>query len=77
VDPRLDVPRDPVLLGEGTKDGCAVVAPLAGGPALLATAAPNSSALRDLLDEAQKRALGHSQRAADGTGLRTAGLSGW
>ncbi|MFI9261933.1 urease accessory protein UreD [Streptomyces sioyaensis] len=57
VDPRLDVPRNPVLLGEGTKDGCAVLAPLAGGPALLATAAaPTSATLRALLDEAQTHA---------------------
>ncbi|SOE16175.1 urease accessory protein [Streptomyces sp. 2323.1] len=57
VDPRLDVPRNPVLLGEGTKDGCAVLAPLAGGPALLATAAaPTTATLRDLLDEAQTHA---------------------
>ncbi|KPC62814.1 hypothetical protein ADL29_17175 [Streptomyces chattanoogensis] len=60
VDPRLDVPRDPVLLGEGTKDGGAVLAPLEGGPALLATAvAPTSSALRELLDEAHAHALTH------------------
>jgi urease accessory protein len=58
VDPHLDVRRDPVLLGDGTKDGCAVLAPLAGGPALLATAvAPTTSTLRDLLDEAQALAL--------------------
>lgn len=58
VDPRLNVRRDPVLLGEGTKDGCAVLAPLAGGPALLATAvAPTTSTLRELLDEAHALAL--------------------
>ncbi|MFJ7770874.1 urease accessory protein UreD [Streptomyces sp. NPDC097107] len=58
VDPHLNISRDPVLLGEDIKDGCAVLAPLAGGPALLATAAaPTSSVLRDLLDEAQERAL--------------------
>ncbi|MFD5272104.1 urease accessory protein UreD [Streptomyces sp. NPDC058335] len=58
VDPRLDVRRDPVLLGDGTKDGCAVLAPLAGGPALLATAvAPTTSTLRELLDEAYALAL--------------------
>ncbi|MFG2530387.1 urease accessory protein UreD [Streptomyces sp. NPDC048516] len=58
VDPRLDIRRDAVLLGEGTKDGCAVLAPLANGPALLATAvAPTTSALRELLDEAHARAL--------------------
>lgn len=58
VDPRLDVRRDPVLLGEGVKDGCAVLAPLAGGPALLATAiAPTTSTLRKLLDEAHAHAL--------------------
>ncbi|MEV5989045.1 urease accessory protein UreD [Streptomyces sp. NPDC052051] len=59
VDPELNVHRDPVLLREGTKDGCAVLAPLAGGPALLATAlAPTSSALRELLAEALAHALG-------------------
>ncbi|WP_327318392.1 urease accessory protein UreD [Streptomyces sp. NBC_01235] len=58
VDPRLDVRRDPVLLGEGIEDGCAVLAPLAGGPALLATAvAPTTSTLRELLDEAYAHAL--------------------
>ncbi|WP_229889583.1 urease accessory protein UreD [Streptomyces mirabilis] len=58
VDPRLDVRRDPVLLGEGAKDGCAVLAPLANGPALLATAvAPTTSTLRELLDEAHAHAL--------------------
>ncbi|MGY5138247.1 urease accessory protein UreD [Streptomyces nigrescens] len=59
VDPELDVTRAPILLREATKDGCAVLAPLAGGPALLATAvAPTSSALRELLDEALRHALG-------------------
>ncbi|MEU9971170.1 urease accessory protein UreD [Streptomyces malaysiensis] len=59
VDPELDVRRSPVLVREGTEDGCAVLAPLAGGPALLATAvAPTSSALRELLDEALRHALG-------------------
>ncbi|MFD7492147.1 urease accessory protein UreD [Streptomyces sp. NPDC059832] len=59
VHPELDVSRAPVLLREGIKDGCAVLAPLAGGPALLATAvAPSSSALRELLDEALRHALG-------------------
>jgi urease accessory protein len=54
VDPRLDLPRDPICIGEGTKDGCAILVTLAGGPALLATAvAPTSSALRELLDSAQ------------------------
>jgi urease accessory protein len=58
VDPRLDVRRDPVLLGEGANDGCAVLAPLAGGPALLATAvAPTTTTLRELLDEAHAHAL--------------------
>ncbi|MFE7108678.1 urease accessory protein UreD [Streptomyces sp. NPDC057575] len=59
VEPDLDVGRAPVLLRNGIKDGCAVLAPLAGGPALLATAvAPASSALRELLDEALGHALG-------------------
>ncbi|MEV5880417.1 urease accessory protein UreD [Streptomyces sp. NPDC052101] len=59
VDPEMDVRRDPVTLHEGTSDGCAVLAPLVGGPALLATAvAPTSSTLRELLDEALAHALG-------------------
>ncbi|WP_327277078.1 urease accessory protein UreD [Streptomyces sp. NBC_01224] len=59
VDPEMDIQRDPFLLREGAKDGCAVLAPLGGGPALLATAlAPTSSALRELLDEALAHALG-------------------
>jgi urease accessory protein len=58
VDPRLDVRRDPVLLGAGTEEGCAILAPLAGGPALLATAvALTTSTLRELLDEAHAHAL--------------------
>jgi urease accessory protein len=60
VDPRFDAlrHRDPVLLGEDTGDGCALIAPLADAPALLATAvAPTTSTLRNLLDEAQARVL--------------------
>ena len=58
VDPRIDVRRDAVLLGEGAKDGYAVLAPLAGGPALLATAiAPSTSQLRTMLDAAHAHAL--------------------
>ncbi|WSQ13051.1 urease accessory protein UreD [Streptomyces sp. NBC_01231] len=57
VDPRIDVRRDAVLLGKGVKDGYAVLAPLAGGPALLATAiAPSTSQLRKMLDEAHAHA---------------------
>ncbi|WP_369393301.1 hypothetical protein AB5J72_41445 [Streptomyces sp. CG1] len=55
----MDTRHTPVLLREGSKNGCAVLAPLAGGPALLATAvAPTSHALRELLDEAHAHALG-------------------
>ncbi|GGK48168.1 urease accessory protein UreD [Streptomyces flaveus] len=58
VDPEMGTRRDPVLLREGSQDGSAVLTPLAGGPALLATAvAPTSSALRELLDEALAHAL--------------------
>ncbi|MFF2373308.1 urease accessory protein UreD [Streptomyces xiamenensis] len=58
VDPELRVPRDALLLGEGNGGGCGVLAPLAGGPALLASAvAPTSAALRNLLDEALAHAL--------------------
>ncbi|MGW9432430.1 urease accessory protein UreD, partial [Streptomyces decoyicus] len=57
VAPELDVRHAPILLREATTDGCAVLAPLADGPALLATAvAPASSALRELLDEALSHA---------------------
>ncbi|WP_241678472.1 urease accessory protein UreD [Streptomyces lasalocidi] len=69
VDPRLDALREPVLLGNGATDGCAVLAPLAGGPALLATAvAPTTSAVRELLDEAHALALAgwHGRAAAPG-----------
>ncbi|MFI6119539.1 urease accessory protein UreD [Streptomyces sp. NPDC051064] len=58
VDPRLDSRPGPVLLGEGVKGGCALLAPLADGPALLATAvAPTTSKLRELLDEAHALVL--------------------
>jgi urease accessory protein len=58
VDPAIRMPRSSVLLGEDTRSGCAVLTPLAGGPALLATAvAPSSSTLRKLLDEALTHAL--------------------
>jgi len=58
IDPEMDTHRAPALLSEGSRDGCAVLTPLANGPALLATAvAPNSSALRELLDKALARAL--------------------
>ncbi|MEN2420319.1 urease accessory protein UreD [Streptomyces rimosus] len=58
VDPRLDARQAPVLLGDGIKNGCAVLTPLADGPALLATAvAPTTATLRELLDKAQEHAL--------------------
>lgn len=58
VDPRVDVHRRPVLLGEDSRDGCAVLAPLANGSALLATAvAPTPSTVRGLLHEALAQAL--------------------
>ncbi|MCG8971617.1 MULTISPECIES: urease accessory protein UreD [Streptomyces] len=58
VDPAMAARKDPVLLDKG-KGGRAVLSPLAGGPALLATAvAPTSSVLRELLDEAHAHALG-------------------
>ncbi|MFH9015611.1 urease accessory protein UreD [Streptomyces sp. NPDC017943] len=53
VDPAARLPATSVLLGRGSPSGQAVLTPLAGGLALLATAvAPTSAALRDLLDEA-------------------------
>ncbi|AWK08219.1 urease accessory protein UreD [Streptomyces spongiicola] len=58
VRPNTDPHRGPVLLRGGSRRGHAVLAPLANGPALLATAvAPTSSALRELLDEALAHAL--------------------
>ncbi|MEU3657277.1 urease accessory protein UreD [Streptomyces sp. NPDC032161] len=58
VDPKMGTRHDPVLLREGSRDGCAVLTPLANGPALLATAvAPTPSTLRELLDEALAHAL--------------------
>ncbi|WP_338895200.1 urease accessory protein UreD [Streptomyces sp. TG1A-60] len=66
VGPGVNARADPVLLREGSKDGCALLAPLAEGPALLATAvAPTSSVLRELLDEAHAHALGR-QRGRSG-----------
>ncbi|MEV6231361.1 urease accessory protein UreD [Saccharopolyspora shandongensis] len=57
VDPEVEARHEPVLLREGSRDGCAVLAPLAGGPALFATAvAPTASVLRELLDEAHAHA---------------------
>ncbi|TXL85636.1 urease accessory protein UreD [Streptomyces sp. IB2014 016-6] len=59
VGPEMRGRNGPVLLREGSKDGCAVLAPLAGESALLATAvAPSSSVLRELLDEAHAHAIG-------------------
>jgi urease accessory protein UreG len=61
VDPDLDTDREPALIGEDEADhegedpanGQAVLTPLAGGPALLATAvAPTTTRLRRLLDTA-------------------------
>ncbi|MFH8517037.1 urease accessory protein UreD [Streptomyces gelaticus] len=58
VDPKMGTRHDPVLLRTGSRDGCAVLTPLADGRALLATAvAPTSSVLRELLDEALAHAL--------------------
>ncbi|MER6526850.1 urease accessory protein UreD [Streptomyces sp. NPDC001508] len=59
VEPEMHTHHAPALLGEGSRDGCAVLTPLADSPALLATAvAPNSSALRELLD----KALAHARQ---------------
>ncbi|GAA3170122.1 MULTISPECIES: hypothetical protein [Streptomyces] len=59
VGPHAAADRAPVPFREGTGDGCAVLAPPAHGPALLATAvAQTSAAPRDLLDEAQAHGLG-------------------
>jgi urease accessory protein len=61
VGPALDTRANPVLLHKG-KNGYAVLTPLAGGPALLATAvATTSSVLRELLDEAQAHAFGRQR----------------
>jgi hypothetical protein len=65
-------PTDPILLGGDSKEGCAVLAPLANGPALLATAiAPTTSTLRELLDEAHALACYWPEvRAPVGRGSR-------
>ncbi|MEV6841627.1 urease accessory protein UreD [Streptomyces sp. NPDC051133] len=53
VDPGLATGSQPLLIGADPAQGCAVLAPLAHGPALLATAvAPTPSRLRHLLDTA-------------------------
>lgn len=58
VAPGMSIRGGPVLLREGSREGCAILTPLANGPALLATAvAPTSSTLRELLDEALAHAL--------------------
>ncbi|MER6149476.1 urease accessory protein UreD [Streptomyces hirsutus] len=58
VDPGLDVPPAAVLLGDPVEGHC-VLAPLADGPALLATAvAPTPAQLRRLLDTALARVSG-------------------
>lgn len=58
VGPGTGAPREPVLLGGDAEQGSAVVAPLAHGSALLATAvAPTPARLRGLLDRALARML--------------------
>jgi urease accessory protein len=53
VDPELDTPREPYVIGGDPAEGHAVLAPLAGPRALLATAvAPTPARLRHLLDTA-------------------------
>nr|AQT38859.1 UreD2 [Streptomyces sp.] len=59
VDPRLEATAQPFFLGDNPVEGCGVLAPLAGGQALLATAiAPTPARLRSLLDTALAHALG-------------------
>ncbi|MEV6163801.1 urease accessory protein UreD [Streptomyces sp. NPDC052052] len=56
VHPGITAPAKPQLLGGGPEEGAAVIAPLAHGPALLATAiAPGPARLRRLLDMALAR----------------------
>ncbi|MFF9090911.1 urease accessory protein UreD [Streptomyces sp. NPDC014991] len=58
VDPELEAPPEPVLLGEPARGHC-VLAPLADGPAVFATAvAPTPAELRSLLDAALAAASG-------------------
>lgn len=58
VRPNLDSGRQPHFIGGTTEEGCAVLTPLAGHPALLATAvAPTPACLRRLLDAALAHAL--------------------
>ncbi|MFH9438797.1 urease accessory protein UreD [Streptomyces rochei] len=53
VDPGLDAPREPHLIGDGSAEGHAVLTPLADPQALIATAvAPTPAQLRHLLDTA-------------------------
>jgi urease accessory protein len=58
VHPRLAVDHKPILIGQDPGKGCAVLTPLANGPALLATAvAPTPAQLRRLLDTALAHVL--------------------
>lgn len=58
VDPGLNAAAEPLFLGDDPAAGYGVLAGLAGGGALLATAvAPTSAHLRRLLDTALERAL--------------------
>lgn len=53
VDPGLDAPREPHVIGDGSAEGHAVLTPLADPQALIATAvAPTPAQLRHLLDTA-------------------------
>jgi urease accessory protein len=58
VHPQLAADQKPFLIGEDPEEGCAVLAPLANGPALLATAvAPTPAHLRRILDTALAHVL--------------------
>jgi urease accessory protein len=60
--PELTADHKSVFIGDNPVEGCAVLTPLAGGPALLATAvAPTPAHLRRLLDTA----LAHLQIAQE------------
>ncbi|MFE7710477.1 urease accessory protein UreD [Streptomyces sp. NPDC057486] len=53
VEPDMDPTHEPLFIGEDRAEGCAVVAPLANGTAMLATAVASTPAhLRRLLDAA-------------------------
>ncbi|MGC9494895.1 urease accessory protein UreD [Streptomyces sp. WG7] len=67
VDPKLDTPREPHVIGDDPAEGHAVLTPLADPQALLATAvAPTPAQLRHLLDTALAYVYGTPRPEAEG-----------